>query len=161
MNLQSFNSHLADRLAVTSYSFGVNLGVYVLCASHLGGSASATDGQLRPQEYQCDLRRAFWKTIEQPESSRPDIWFVRPDGSNLGEVVGDASSVLLGEGMAWLDEFSDLRRIYDFASNEPEQWDSEAQLFNGTWGPGKLGSPARAQLIADLADALPTRTSEA
>lgn len=100
------------------------------------------------------MRRVLWKTIAQDETEKPLIWFVRPDGSNLSEIVDDARSVLLTTGMAWIDEFSDLSRILSYAENEPEEWDAKGTTMTGTWGLGRLGCPRRMELIADIRAAL-------
>jgi hypothetical protein len=154
VNFQSFNSYVAESMDVTTFSFSVNLGIRALCSSDEQAHLPVKDGKLRPQESQCDVRRVLWKTIDQPESSRPDVWFLRPDGSNLLAAVEDARSVLLTAGMDWLDEFSNPERLLRFAENEPEEWDAGGTLLVGTWGPGQVGSPARRQLIDDLKDAL-------
>jgi len=94
------------------------------------------------------LRRTLYKTIRQPETEKPYVWFVREDGSNLSEVVEDARSVLLTNGMAWFDEFTDLSRVLAYARNERD-------TNTGTHGLGGLGSPHRAKLIADIEAASP------
>ena len=112
------------------------------------------DGRLRPKEYACDVRRVLSKTITQPESEKPNIWFVGEDGANLSRVVEDARAVLLTVGMAWFEEFSELSRILSFAKNEPEEWDEKGTTLIGTWGLGRLGCPHRQELIADIETAL-------
>jgi len=150
VNFQSFNSYLAEGLGATTFSFAVNLGVHVLCSTKwLDYQVKVKDGKLRPVEWACDVRRHLEKTISQEELERRDVWYVRPDGSNVTETVDDARSVLLTTGVAWLDEFSDLERILAFVENEPEEWDAREQRF-GTWGPGRLGSPNRLRLADDL-----------
>lgn len=150
----SFNAYTAAAIGVTTFSFEVHLGIRALCSSKGRSFVKVRDGNLRPSEAECDVRRVLWKTIEQPESDKPYVWFVREDGSNLTEVVEDACSVLLTTGIAWIEEFSDLDRIRRYAEDEPEEWDAKGTTITGTWGPGQLGSPARAQLIADIDAAL-------
>lgn len=146
----SFNSYTAGTMGVTTFSFQVNLGIRPLCSSRGLEHVKVKDGKLRPREPECDLRRVLWKSISQPETEKPYVWFVREDGSNLREVVEDACEVLLTTGMDWIDEFAHLARILNFAENEPEEWDERGTTLIGTWGPGRLGSPARADLIADI-----------
>jgi hypothetical protein len=152
----SFNSYTAATMGVTTFSFQVNLGIRALCSSNGRSFVKVRDGKLRPREPECDVRRVLWKTIPQAETEKPYVWFVRPDGSNLSEVVEDACSVLLTTGMAWIGEFSDLSRILSFAENEPEEWDAIGTTITGTWGLGQLGCPARRELIADIRAALRT-----
>jgi hypothetical protein len=149
----SFNSYTAATMGVTTYSFQVNLGIRARCSSNGRSFVKIRDGKLRPREAECDVRRVLWKTIAQVETDKPQVWFVREDGSNLREVLEDARSVLLSTGMAWIDEFSDLSRILAFAENEPEGWDAKGTRINGTWGLGRLGCPARMELIADIKSA--------
>jgi hypothetical protein len=157
VDFRSFNSYVATSMDVTTYSFSVNLGIRALCSSREQAHLPVMDGKLRPHESQCDVRRVLWKTIEQPESARPDVWFVRPDGSNLLAAVEDAGSVLLAAGMDWLDEFSDPERLLKFAEDEPEEWDARGTLLVGTWGPGRVGSPMRHDLIDDLKRGIQSR----
>jgi len=154
VNFGSFNSYNAEVMGVTTFSFALSLGIRALCSSRYRSHIKVKNGKLRPQEYECDVRRALWKTIEQPESARRDIWYVRANGSNLEAVVEDARSVLLTTGIAWFDEFSDPKRLLQFAESEPEEWDASAGLFAGTWGLGRVGAPIRLDLIEDLRQAL-------
>jgi hypothetical protein len=146
----SFNSYTAATMGVTTFSFQVNLGVRALCSSQGREFVKLRDGKLRPREPECDVRRVLWKTIQQTETDKPYVWFVREDGSNLEQAVEDARAVLLTTGMAWIDEFSDLSRILSFAENEPEEWDDAGTTITGTWGLGRLGCPARLDLITDI-----------
>jgi hypothetical protein len=151
VNFQSFNSYLGEILKTTTFSFAVNLGVRAHASSDFRGQEiKMKNGKLRPGEHQCNIRRVLQRTIHQPELARRDIWYVRPDGSNLTEAVEDARSVLLTTGMDWLDEFSSPERMLQFAENEPEEWDSAGKLLVGTFGLGTVGSPARLRLIDDL-----------
>jgi hypothetical protein len=36
------------------------------------------------------------------------IWYVRPDGSNLAQVIEDAVNVILDVGVPWLEKFTNL-----------------------------------------------------
>jgi hypothetical protein len=149
----SFNSYTAATIGVTTFSFQLNLGIRVRCSSNGAEFLKVRDGKLRPREPECDVRRVLWKTIQQPETELPHIWYVREDGSNVREVVEDARLVLLTDGIMWIDEFSELRRIVAFAENEPEEWDAKGTTITGTWGLGRLGCPVRANLIADIRQA--------
>ncbi len=150
----SFNAYVAESMDVTTFSFQVRLGIRALSSSRDKAHIPVKDGKMRPQESDCDARRSLWKTIQQRESARPDVWFVRPDGSNLLATVEDARSALLATGMEWLDEFSHPQRLLSFAENEPEEWDANGTVLVGTWGLGQVGSPVRRDLIDDLRAAL-------
>jgi hypothetical protein len=149
----SFNAYTASTLGVTTFSFQLNLGIRVRCSSNGAAFVKVKDGKLRPKEAECDVRRVLWKSIQQPETDLPYLWYVREDGSNLREVIEDARYVLLTAGMMWVDEFSDPSRILAFAETEPEEWDAKGTTITGTWGLGRLGCPARARLISDIREA--------
>ena len=155
VDFSSFNSYTASTMDVTTFSFQLSLGIRVRCSSNGAAFANVKAGKLRPKEAACDVRRVLWKTLQQPETHLPDVWYVREDGSNLREVIDDARYVLLTDGMMWIDEFSDLSRILAFAENEPEEWDGKGTTITGTWGLGRLGCPARVRLVEDIRQALP------
>lgn len=150
VDFSSFNSYTAETIGVTTFSFQLNLGIRVRCSTNGAKYVGVREGKLRPKEPQCDVRRVLWKTIRQPETERPYVWYVRDDGSNLRQVVEDARLVLLTDGMMWFDEFSELERIVAFAENEPEEWDAKGTTITGTWGLGRPGSPVRSALLADI-----------
>ena len=52
-------------------------------------------------------REALMRVLRRDVHDRPDIWFVREDGTNLAEVVVDLRSVFLGEGLAALEQWRD------------------------------------------------------
>jgi hypothetical protein len=128
-------------LNVTTYSFQINLGTFPRCRAT--DRTPRRNGQLRLQEYQCDFRRQLTKTIEQAETDRPTLWFVRPDGLNLDAVADDARRVLLDDGLGWFADLTGLSAMLDAARSRPED-------MTATWGMGNIGSPHRLSLIASL-----------
>jgi Domain of unknown function (DUF4304) len=132
VNFQSFAASLADAVGCTTFSFGVNLGVWLAeDAPHGLKLQRDSDGRLRPEEYQCAQRLHLEKSLAQPwfkpfpndtsrwplslrrhreglekvfrrdRHDRADIWFVLPDGSNLGECLKDALQAIRTEGLPW------------------------------------------------------------
>jgi hypothetical protein len=146
INFQSFNRYLADRLGCTTFSFGLNLGVYYPCiANRPWASLPASES---PQEYECHARRALTKGIMQEEFLRPDVWFVAEDGMSLGAVVDDARAVIAQEGLPWLDELSSLPNgLQAFTRRREVGGSGEGSEMYG----GALGSPARLEAIAGIA----------
>ena len=68
VNFQSFSASLADGLGCTTFSFGVNLGVWLPpdAWEELEPKRDAK-GRLRPEEYQCEPhRRQLKKSLAQP-----------------------------------------------------------------------------------------------
>ena len=51
------------------------------------------------------------KVLRRDVHDRPDVWFVREDGSNLGEVISDLLAVIEGEGLAMLQQFSNPEAV--------------------------------------------------
>ena len=70
VNFQSFNSYQAAVIGCTTYSFGVNLGCYLLSipypiwAVHIKGKS----GQLLPDESQCHIRGRFHHPLKSARS---------------------------------------------------------------------------------------------
>jgi hypothetical protein len=52
-------------------------------------------------------REGLMRVIRRDRHDRPDIWFVREDGSNLDEVVSDIRSAVLTVGLPLLDRIHD------------------------------------------------------
>lgn len=76
VNFQSFGGQLADSVGCTSFSFGVNLGVWRASDASGTPQRSDADGRPRPQDYECVPHRlGLHKTLSQP-------WF-RPFESDV------------------------------------------------------------------------------
>jgi hypothetical protein len=86
------------------------------------------------------------KGIAQPNYSRKDIWYVEPLGENILDVVADARSTILQDGLSWFRRFDSddevLRRLIEDDGSEA--------LF----GIGARWSPHRKLLIGRLAVAV-------
>jgi hypothetical protein len=149
VNFQSFNAYDAGVLKVTTYSFQLNLATYPLCRAPVETQREADE--LRPAEYECDFRRMLCTTIAQPETDHATMWYVRPDGSNLKEIIGEAKAVLLREGLEWFDQLAGLDALLRTARDAPQD------MSGGVWGMGNSGSPHRRDLVAALEAAVATR----
>jgi hypothetical protein len=68
VNFQSFSASLADAVGSTTFSFSVNLGVWLPADAHEEIELKRdTEGRLRPTEYQCvPHRRRLEKSLDQP-----------------------------------------------------------------------------------------------
>jgi hypothetical protein len=131
VNFQSFSSYFSLVDGCTTFSFALNLGIYV--------PAIESTPLAKPPDYKCHLRRKLSKEIVQTNYPRPDIWHVDPDGGNVLDVLADARSVLLGLGLPWFRRFDsddDVLRLL-VESDESEE----------VFGIGAPGSPARNSLI--------------
>ena len=168
-NVQSFNSYLAEVLGSTTYSFSVNLGVFVEAIAERSRMTQFVKVRTQPLEQQCHVRMSPAKSIDQsPEvllreleqdagtapvwwKDRSDLWYVLPTGANLDAVVTDAASAVLEQGLPWLDEVSDARAVIRALHERPDRHvpSGEPKVMYG----GSLGSPDRWQKIGALAAA--------
>jgi len=139
VNFQSFNAYNAGVLGCTTFSFAVNLGIWLSYIPPYAGQPTRKDGLTLPEEYECYFRRSLRKRLAQPEFERKEIWFVADDGSNVGEAVSDAAAVISDEGLPWFDRFREPQEV-------PRTLAEEKEAMDGTWGFGNTSSPVRLYL---------------
>jgi len=139
VNFQSFNSYFSLADGCTTFSFAVNLGIF------LSGLASAEESAIggRPKESQCHFRSKLFKEIVQRTYSRKDIWYVDQEGLNLLDVLDDARRVVLSNGISWFDHFSQPGEVLRTLAEVNE----DDSLF----GIGAKWSPRRKLLIGRAA----------
>lgn len=94
VNFQSFNTHLADGLGCTSFSFALNLGVYLRRSTFERRVKIGPDGNPRPQEYECSFRAHLKKRTPVDGFAREDIFYVAPDGRTMGAVMDEVLFLL-------------------------------------------------------------------
>ena len=175
MNVQSFDRYLADQMACTPYSFSVNLGVYWPAIAALASTHRIVTDPARPREQHCQARNHLAKGIAQPDPDpslppppildprlgprrwrdRPDVWFVASDGSNLEEVVADATAQVLRVGLPWLERMSDpdeALRAFEGRRGTTHAPGIVAEDYGGA-----LGSPARRR-AAEALKGLPPKS---
>jgi hypothetical protein len=133
VNFQSFNDYFAQVDGCTTFSFCLNLAIYIRALGATGVEMPA-----KPNDYQCHFRGKLSKTIVQRGYARPDIWYVDPEGLNVLDVLHDARAVLLREGMTWFERFRAFERVLDVLVNEPES--------DTLFGFGRIESPIRKQM---------------
>jgi hypothetical protein len=139
VNFQSFNSYLAEGLGCTTFSFCVNLGIYLPAVPHDSGREPKRSGQeLRPEEWQCHLRLHLQRGIDQPELPRRDIWLVDEPGRYLAVAVRDARRAIAESGLAWFERWAD-----DAVLLEALRADVGLPVDDRTQWPGNADSPAR------------------
>ncbi|HZK81234.1 MAG TPA: DUF4304 domain-containing protein [Humisphaera sp.] len=115
LNFQSFNSYFASVDGCTTFSFGIELGVYYPPNPKVPWRRELMKPKIaeRPAGYDCPARHSLRKTIRQPHYKRKDIWYVEPSGKNIVEVVVNARNVILSRGIPWFDDYDDPRRALD------------------------------------------------
>ena len=135
---QSFSSYFSQVDGCTTFSFAINLAIYI--------PALADEGRAlpdNPRSYECHIRRKLPKDIVQANYPRKDIWFVEAGGENLLDVLADARSVILRDGIVWFRRFDADEEVFHTLVEENES----DQLF----GIGARWSPRRKVLIGRFA----------
>jgi hypothetical protein len=159
VNFQSLNSYLAEGVGCTTYSFCVRLGL------HLTDDPAASGGRDvgLPREYESSFRFSGLKRLRQPwfrpwgdatPSDRRDVWFVRQDGSNLAEVVGDVRDLVADSGLRQLEAYGDplyaYCALFDYARRWPPRGLDGIEVIPS----GAYGSPRWRGLVDVLAHRL-------
>jgi hypothetical protein len=119
--VRSVGGYFSQVTGWPSQSLVAEIGVYFPTIPPDGSRLPKVDkaGRLTPAEFQCHLRGNLYASIDQTqdkavlgnlaERRRTDIWWVRPNGSNVIEVVEDITTALLEQGIPWLDSASQPR----------------------------------------------------
>jgi hypothetical protein len=94
------------------------LGVFFTFAPHPPGMKVDDKGRIRPQEHLCQMRSHLTSGLDQSvrtralfnqmERQRTDVWWVEPDGSNADEVAVDIAASVVGQGLPWFSQASNL-----------------------------------------------------
>lgn len=127
----------------------MNLGCfYTRLPDRIG--AKVKGGQPVPTEWQCHVRRALHKGLDQPELPRPDVWLIDERGLYLMQAVVDAKHAIIERGLPWFERFAAYRELLRTLLEEREAMDV-------AWGFGNKPSPVRALLTAYTALALGER----
>jgi hypothetical protein len=147
VNFQSFNSYLAEGVGCTTFSFGINLGVY-FDFHRPSPDASPIE---RPKEYEATIRLHALKTLQQPffnpygkhpGRDRRDVFFVLEDGSNLDEVIDDAREVLERHALPTLRHYDDPLYAYCALFDHARHWPPRSPSPQVDVHPcGNVGSP--------------------
>jgi hypothetical protein len=141
VDFQSFNSYFSLVDGCTTFSFAVNLAIYIPALADERETPPA-----KPHDYDCHLRRKLSKDIQQLNYPRKDIWFVEPSGENLLDVLGDARSVILRDGISWFHRFDNDNEVFRTLTDD----DEDEALF----GIGSRWSTRRKVLIGRFAVAI-------
>lgn len=119
INLQSFNSYLAEGVGCTTYSFAINLYVYYKCYE----KTPWFDGKVpsKPNEYIPFQQGIVTKTLNQAKlfhpygkkngKDRTEIWYVKEDGSNLNEVIEDAKNCIDKQAIPLFKDATNLTNV--------------------------------------------------
>ncbi len=149
INFQSFNRYNADVLGCTTFSFAVNLSIYLadVPSDH---PLPIRNERLRPAEYNGHIRRRLLPGHPGLPKAR-DVWFVDEHGHNTSDVVAQAAAALTETAEPWFAAFGDRRTVLSVLRGVTAPPDE------GTWLPGAPDSAARNTSVGYLALALGDR----
>jgi len=147
VNFQSFNTHLADRLGCTTFSFALNVGVY-LRGSAFDRRVRIDAAGARPHEYECSFRANLKKRTSVDEFAREDIFYIAPDGRTMGAVMDEVLFLLESEAPPWFAAFSDLGNVVQALSGRDVGLKGTERL--GLGASGRPGSYSATDLLASL-----------
>ena len=133
LDFQSFNSYNAEILGITTFSFCVNLGKYLLYVPPQW-DVKVKDGVQLPRESECLFRGRLFPKVSAATSDKT-IWSVDPSGKNLLWCIQD----VLGQLPTALDWFARLNERSEVLSILLEQ-DEDMQRLCGF---GRNPSPIR------------------
>jgi hypothetical protein len=146
VNFQSFNRYNADVLGCTTFSFAINLGIYLTDVPS-DYPLSIRRGERRPEEFHCHIRRR----VHPPHPALPGaeyVWSIDELGRNHEETVHAAALELLRRAIPWFIAFRDTPTVLSMLLDEASTPDEYTRL------PGRSGSPARNIAIGYLGRAL-------
>ena len=146
INFQSFNRYLADTIECSTFSYAVNLGIF-LTSVRVARDVPVRSGVLCPAEYACHIRRKVESTLP-TVPKHPDIWLIDETGDNVEQTVQGTAFALIETAMPWFDALRDPATVLAMLQ------DSLPPPDPSTWLPGALDSPARNVATGYLAEAL-------
>ena len=119
VNFQSFNSYLAEGIGCTTYSFALNLGIYVFGSEVEERIKKDSDGRLMPQEYECCFREHLKKRSQIDRFERDDIFFVDPEGYSAAAVFNEVQYLLRERAPGWYAALGNLDAVIAWMTGGP------------------------------------------
>lgn len=120
---------------LTPFSFTVEAGVFLPFIPLTNPlKLKLPDGHLLPQEVDCHMRHSpIERRLKQRKNRIPNIWYVEPDGGNLGEVLQDVKHVLVEDVLPWFEMVGDLKYIMG-PLIKTQQDEERGDLKLNAWG---------------------------
>ncbi len=133
VNFQSFNRYHADVIGCSTYSFAVNLGVFVagVPSDH---PLPTRGGMPCPEEYACHIRRRLHSSLP-TLPSYPDVWLMGEDDAESEATVQAATLVLVETALPWFEAFRDRRAVLEMLRDERSPPDELTNLAGNTDSP--------------------------
>lgn len=116
INFQSFTSHQATVMGVSTFSFQLNLGVWPTFLPERREIRRDDRERPLPEEYECAFRHIVFPTVDAPRRKRSlnpfafrplpkpaGIWAIAEDGSNAAECAVDARSGIESQALPWFE----------------------------------------------------------
>jgi len=146
IQFMSYNSFRATILNCTTFSFAINLGVYVKSIpSDIKNNMRLN--MLCPDIPFCHLFGYLLKTIEQNECKTNRIWYIDEKGHNIESVMCDVASVIRSDALSWFNRLENLNEIIKLLENDDK--DILVDPVNG-----RINCPSRNYKIGYIALAL-------
>lgn len=111
VNFQSFNSYNASVLECTTFSFVVNLGVYIKGSPGNQRVKRDTSGKLMPHEYECSFRTSLRKRSSIDGFARDDVFFIDPLGNTVAACFRETTSLLSDVAPQWFKNRNDIDHL--------------------------------------------------
>jgi hypothetical protein len=129
-DFQSFNRYNAGVLGITTFSFAVNLGKYLLYVPPQW-LPKAKDGVCVPAESECIFR----KRIRPVGASKQGIWDIRSDGENVRQQM-EGVLAQIPDALGWFADLADRDNALKILLERDQDMES-------LWGFGRNPSPVR------------------
>jgi hypothetical protein len=145
VNFQSFNSHLADGVGCTTYSFALRLGCYFSYLPPVAKPPKTRNGLPRPEEYECQFRSMLLNPLDQPEMAKRaakirDIWYIDSKGKYLEPIMERIGADIEKMALPWFERLASPNEVLRTLRED-------AELEGDTHGFGRNPSPIRSLFI--------------
>ncbi len=140
LNFQSFNSYHSEVMGCTTFSYSVNLSVFL---DYIPGKIHVKEknGLKRPNDAEGSFRKQLKKGLLQTELKTQKIWYVDDEGKNLSDCINDTKKQITGIAFDWYQNFNTKEKIMEILNKKEIDMED-------TWGFGNFGSAQRKELIA-------------
>ena len=138
INFQSYNKYNADVMGCTTFSFSVNLGIYLKYIPR-EFEIKEKNGLLYPMEYECHFRASLKRGYREWFKRINTLWYVGKNGANLDQAINDTQQQIQKFALPWFEMFGNDNDIYLLLQDK-------LHPQTHTWGYGANPSPNRSLL---------------
>jgi hypothetical protein len=108
VSFRSFSAHLADGLKCTTFSFVLELGVYVIGSDQEEFRKKDPHGRLLPRQGDCSFRAGLNKRTAVDGFARGDIFYIDPEGHSVGPCFREVQYLVTEIARRWFSVLNDL-----------------------------------------------------